>query len=118
MDATKIKEPHLQQGVFHVSTAPIIEYAIISSLSILWGEFNKSTQWMELINQELDNFIQKNENAIDSLTRVSTIAAARKRHMAAIGNRDVLQTGWTMRIVNALIFYIERLNSKFSDMSF
>ena len=102
VDATKIKEPHLQQGVFHVSTAPIIEYAIISSLSILWGEFNKSTQWMELINQELDNFIQKNENAIDSLTRISTIAAARKRHMAAIGNRDVLQTGWTMRIVNAL----------------
>ena len=102
VDATKIKEPHLQQGVFHVSTAPIIEYAIISGLSILWGEFNKSTQWMELINQELDNFIQKNENAIDSLTRISTIAAARKRHMAAIGNRDVLQTGWTMRIVNAL----------------
>ena len=102
VDAIKIKEPHLQQRVFHVSTAPIIEYAIISGLSILWGEFNKSTQWMELINQELDNFIQKNENAIDSLTRISTIAAARKRHMAAIGNRDVLQTGWTMRIVNAL----------------
>lgn len=102
VDATKIKEPHLQQGVFHVSTAPIIEYAIISSLSILWGEFNKSPQWMELINQELDNFIQKNENAIDSLTHISTIAAARKRHMAAIGNRDVLQTGWTLRISDAL----------------
>lgn len=47
-DVVKIKELHKQSAVFHVVTAPLIEYAIISGLAILWGEFSENRQWKEL----------------------------------------------------------------------
>jgi len=101
-DVIKIKEPHLQQGVFHVATAPIVEYAMISGYAILWGEFNNSPQWKKLVETELHNFIEKKPNNTDILAQITKFASARKHHMHAIGNRDVLQTGWTMRIANAI----------------
>lgn len=101
-DVIKIKEPHRQQGVFHVATAPIIEYAMISGLAILWGEFNSSPQWGELVKNELHSFIEKEPDNTAVLTRITEFASARKHHLHAIGNRDILQTGWTMRVTNAI----------------
>lgn len=102
-DVIKIKEPHRQQGVFHVATAPIIEYAMISGFAILWGEFNHSPQWGELITTELQRFIKEDEdNHSVTLKRITEMATARKHHMFGIGNRDVLQTGWKQRIERAI----------------
>lgn len=98
-DVIKIKEPHRQQGVFHVATAPIIEYAMISGLAILWGEFSHAPQWGELIRAELQSFVKEDEdNHVVILKRITEMAMARKHHMFGIGNRDVLQTGWKQRI--------------------
>lgn len=98
-DVIKIKEPHRQQGVLHVATAPIIEYAMISGFAILWGEFNHSPQWGELIKAELQSFIKEDEdNHFVILKRITEMATARKHHMLGIGNRDVLQTSWKQRI--------------------
>ena len=101
-DVIKIKEPHHQQAVFHVATAPIIEYAMISGLAMLWGEFNASSQWGELVKNELHNFIEKSPDNTAILTRLTEFASARKHDMHGIGNRDVLQTGWSIRISNAI----------------
>ena len=56
-DVVKIKELHKQSAVFHVVTAPLIEYAIISGLAILWGEFSENRQWKELVDAELSEFV-------------------------------------------------------------
>lgn len=101
-DVIKIKEPHRQQGVFHVATAPIIEYAIISGLAMLWGEFNETAKWSELIKSELHGFVAKREGNIVVLEKITEYASARKHHMFGIGNRDVLQTGWMLRIANSI----------------
>lgn len=97
-DVIKIKEPHRQTGVFHVATAPIIEYAMISSFAILWGEFNNSPQWKALVEDELQNFISQDTNRISIVKQITELAIERKHHMVGIGNRDVLQTGWQQRI--------------------
>lgn len=101
-DVIKIKEPHLQHRVFHVATAPIIEYAIISGFAILWGEFNNSPQWKRLVEDELHNFINQDTNHITVVKQITKLAKDRKHHMIGIGNRDVLQTSWQQRIEQAI----------------
>lgn len=97
-DVIKIKEPHRQQAVFHVATAPIIEYAMISGFAILWGEFSNSPRWRALVDSELQRFIKEDSGHISILKRLTELASARKHHMFGIGNRDVLQTSWQQRI--------------------
>lgn len=105
-DAMKVKESYRQSAVFHVVTAPIIEYAMISGLAILWGEFSENTRWKDIVMHELEGFINSDkENNLYKLTRLTELASARKKHMFGIGNRDVLQTGWERRITRAIHQY-------------
>lgn len=99
----KHKEAHLQDRVFHVATAPFVEYAIISGLAIIWGEFTENANWRVLVNGALKRFIdeapEKNTEVLKSITKYVEI---RRNGIMGIGNRDLLQTGWEMRIANAI----------------
>lgn len=101
-DVVKIKELHKQNAVFHVVTAPLIEYAIISGLAILWGEFSENRQWRELVDAELSEFIRKDEKKREILTKIIEMLSYRKGHMLGIGNRDLIQTNWVQRITNSI----------------
>lgn len=101
-DAIKVKESYRQNAVFHVITAPIIEYAMISGLAILWGEFSENEQWRNTVDHELEKFINSDKENLERLIHISELAAARKDHLFGIGNRDVLQTGWEMCITRAI----------------
>jgi len=101
-DVIKTKESHLQPAILHVATAPIIEYAMISGFAILWGEFSKRHQWEELVQNELTDFIQQMPDSVAKLQLISKMAAARRHLLHGIGNRDILQTGWSLRIANAI----------------
>ena len=101
-DVVKIKELHKQSAVFHVVTAPLIEYAIISGLAILWGEFSENSQWRELVDAELSEFVRKDEKKREILTKIIEMLSYRKGHMLGIGNRDLIQTNWVQRITNSI----------------
>lgn len=101
-DVVKIKELHKQSAVFHVVTAPLIEYAIISGLAILWGEFSENRQWKELVDAELSEFVSKDEKKREILTKIIEMLSYRKGHMLGIGNRDLIQTNWVQRITNSI----------------
>lgn len=101
-DVVKIKELHKQSAVFHVVTAPLIEYAIISGLAILWGEFSENRQWRELVDAELSEFVSKDEKKREILTKIIEMLSYRKGHMLGIGNRDLIQTNWVQRITNSI----------------
>ena len=100
----KQKEEYIQNIVFHVLTAPFVEYGIISGLGIIWGEFTGNTRWGELVENELKLFIdeapEKHREVIQSITKSVEV---RRYGLVGIGNRDVLQTGWEMRIANAMM---------------
>lgn len=101
-DVVKIKEPHRQSMVFHVGTAPLVEYAIISGLAILWGEFSEEKQWKELVDLELCTFVNKDESHRDMLVKILDLLSYRKNHMLGIGNRDLIQSNWEQRITNSI----------------
>lgn len=106
INAIKVKESYKQSAIFHIITAPIIEYAMISGLAILWGEFSENTQWKDIAENEIERFINLDkEKNLDKIPCLIELATLRKNHMLGIGNRDVLQTGWENRVTRAIRKY-------------
>ena len=101
-DVMKIKAPHQQVSVFRAFTAPLVEYAIISGLAILWGEFTEEKQWRELVDTELSSFMSKDDNNRDILTYIIQKLSLRKNTRIAIGSRDALQTNWEQRVIHSI----------------
>lgn len=101
-DVMKHKEEHLAGIVFHVSTAPLLEYALISGLAIIWGEFIGETCWKELVDSSLRIFVEQAENNQLMLTTIVRYLQVRHHDIMGIGNRDVIQTGWVQRIERAI----------------
>ena len=102
-DVKSIREDHLQNIVFHVYTAPNIEYAMISGLAIIWGEFSNVPCWTQLVEESLKEFVEKDkEKNIEVLLKLVEMEKIRRNHLLGIGNRDVLQTAWEQRISHAI----------------
>lgn len=100
----KQKEEHVQNMVFHVAVAPFVEYAMISGLAILWGEFTESTKWKTLVEETLKYFVEQNpDENIKLLAKIVGCIKADQRAILGIGNRDVLRTGWEMRIASSMM---------------
>jgi len=79
-----------------------VEYAIISGLAILWGEFSGEKRWKDLIDSELSKFVNKDENQRTVLTQIIEMLSYRRDHMIGIGDRDLIQTNWELRIANSI----------------
>lgn len=99
----KHKEQHVQNIVVHVATAPFVEYAIISGLAIIWGEFKGNASWGGAVKGALQRYIeQAPEKHTEILKMITKYVEVRRNGILGIGNRDVLQTGWEMRIAEAM----------------
>lgn len=99
----KHKEEYMQNRVFHVATAPFVEYAIISGLAIIWGEFTENARWRAIVEGTLKYFVEQDpEKHKEILKSITKCVEVRRNGMLGIGNRDVLQTGWEMRIAAAI----------------
>lgn len=109
----KHKEEHMQNRVFHVATAPFVEYAIISGLAIIWGEFTENVSWRVVVEGALKRFIDKDpEKHKEILKAITKYVEVRRNGIMGIGNRDVLQTEWEMRI-SSLIMSSERFDTTY-----
>lgn len=105
----KRKEEYMQNIIFHVLSAPFVEYGIISGLAIIWGEFTENIAWKTLIKDVLKDFIDEEPEKHRKIILSVTKCVEMRRHgIIGIGNRDVLQTGWEMRIASSM-----RQNGKF-----
>ena len=102
-DVMKHKEEHLAGIVFHVATAPLLEYALISGLAIIWGEFIGETCWKELVDSSLEVFVEQAEDNQLRLTTIARYLQVRHHDIMGIGNRDAIQTGWVQRIERAIV---------------
>lgn len=102
-DVIKRKEEHLQRAVLHVFSAPTLEFAMISGLAILWGEFVGSHEWRETVEEEIKPYTNKSDPEKSSvLQRIVQIISARKGSLIGLGNRDIIEAGWEQRISAAI----------------
>ena len=99
----KRKEKHIQNVLYHIATAPFVEYGMISGLAILWGEFIGDSCWSDLVDSTLKQFIDEApDERKELLKNITNYVMARRRGVIGISNRDVLQTGWEMRIARTI----------------
>lgn len=109
-NVVKHKETHMQKIVFHVAVAPIVEYGMISGLGILWGELTENGNWKMLIENSLKNFIDNHyEEGKNIIQKIVEYVKVYRDGIIGIGNRDILQGGWKLRIANAM-----KKNEKFN----
>lgn len=102
-DVAKRKEEYIQNALFHVFTAPMLEYAMISGLAIIWGEFSNCSSWQELVQNTLKDFFESDSiKGISVLENWVKLLTMRKNSFIGIGNRDLLQTNWEQRISSAI----------------
>ena len=74
---------------------------MISGLAVLWGEFVGNEHWKILVNDELERFVRGSTENINVIEHLSEMTEMRRKFYA-IGNRDILQTQWEMRIADAM----------------
>lgn len=112
-DVIKYNEAHLSGPVFHVATAPFFEYALISGLAILWGEFLGQKCWRDYVDNTLQELLDKDRCDQEQLQTIIQLLTYRQHGFFGIGNRDVIQTGWIQRIEHAIssspIFEVENM---------
>ena len=102
-DLLKVKEKYRQGIVFHVWTAPFFEYALISGFAIIWGELNSNMAWANAVSKSISDFIESDSSSSTStLIQWSNLVMRRRHDVLGIGNRDVLNTNWEIRISNAI----------------
>ena len=102
-DFRNLKDSYRLESAFYIITSPIAEWAQIGGLAILWGEFHSDSRWKLSVNDVIPQIINpKDENDIISAERMIEYAKARESYIFAVSNRDLLETGWNMRVANAL----------------
>lgn len=90
----------------NVVTSPIVDYAVVSSLAIIWGEFVVDERWRNIVFAETNEYINKSESADvtqkDVLIQLFTGAAKWKNSFFSHCRRDITTTDWELRIARAI----------------
>lgn len=102
-DTIKKKEDYTQSVNLNVLSTPILEFAKISGLAILWGEFIGSEEWRATVGEELVPYTDKlNVEKYNILLWIIQNITAHKS-LLGIGNRAVLEIEWEQRISSAIL---------------
>ena len=102
-DVRKRKEPHLQMANVALMTAPLIEFAAISGLAVIWGEFVADPEWKELIQGSLKTFVSASpEEIVRQLTHITQMVSLVKDTPLMATSRGVVHIGWNQRIEHSI----------------
>ena len=102
-DVRKRKEPHLQMANVALMTSPLIEFAAISGLALIWGEFVVDPHWNELIQSSLKTFVSASpEESVSQLTHIAQMVSLVKGNPLTATSRGVVHIGWSQRIEHSI----------------
>lgn len=88
---------------YYMITFPIIEWAQIGGLAILWGEFFKECQWSDSVNKIISLIIKDNNDEDLRLAEALVdYAQKRDRFFLGVGCRDLIETGWNIKVAQAI----------------
>ncbi len=101
-DLVKEKDKYRLDYTFRKFTAPIIEWAQIGGLGILWGEFNSEKKWVNTItqitNQVLDSCPQDKHVAESIISYANML----KKLNPLTAGKDMLEQSWNINVMDAI----------------
>lgn len=101
-DFIKNKDLYRVEYAYYLFTSPIVEWAQIGGLAILWGEFHADSEWKTCVSTS-SKFIFKKDGELTGLAeKLIEYIQHRDRFMFGIANRDILETRWKQCVANAI----------------
>jgi hypothetical protein len=100
-DALKKQDLYRDEIIYYMFTSPLVEWAQIGGLAILWGEFKSDKQWYDAVKRGIDGIFSKEED-ISLVEKLIEYIKHRDKFMIGRGYRDILETGWNQRVANAM----------------
>ncbi|WP_242821860.1 type II restriction endonuclease subunit M [Pseudoramibacter alactolyticus] len=104
-DFIKNKDLYRVEYAYYMFTSPIVEWAQIGGLGILWGEFFKDPEWSNIVKEASEIILSSKENgerSTDVAAQLIEYVSQRDKFMFGIGARDILKTSWNQFVENAI----------------
>jgi len=101
-DFVKKNNLYRAEYAYYMFTSPIVEWAQIGGLAVLWGEFHSESEWKERVQRGADAIFEKNGEKTDLPEKLIEYIQHRNSFMLGIGSRDILETGWQLNVANAI----------------
>lgn len=95
---------------YYMFTSPIVEWAQIGGLAVLWGEFHSEQEWKERVCRDLNYIFENDEKKKDLPEKLVEYIQHRNRFMYVIDGRELLEGEWKLKVANAI-----RERSKFDN---
>ncbi len=104
-DFIKNKDLYRVEYAYYMFTSPIMEWAQIGGLGILWGEFFKDAEWSSIV-KKATRVILKGKEGEQKPTELAELlieyVSKRDEFMMGTGSRGVLETRWNQYVANAI----------------
>ena len=104
-DFIKNKDLYRVEYAYYMFTSPIVEWAQIGGLGILWGEFFKDVEWCSIVKEASKivlNVKEDEEKSTELAAQLIEFASRRNKFLFGIGARDILETKWNQFVANAI----------------
>ena len=101
-DFLKHRDLYRLEYAYYMFTAPIVEWAQIGGLAILWGEFKANHEWRNVVEKIKDGIISKDDKGIKLAEKLIEYVQNRDRFMMGIGQRTLLETRWNQMVANTI----------------
>ena len=101
-DLIKNKDLYRVEYVYYMFTSPIVEWAQIGGLAILWGEFHSDDEWKICVCKGRDLIFKKDGELTGLAEKLIEYIQHRDKFMFGIASRDILETGWKQSIANVI----------------
>ena len=101
-DFVKKNKLYRAEYAYYMFTSPIVEWAQIGGLAILWGEFHGNMEWQNRVSNGSNAIFVKDGEKSNLPEKLIEYIQNRNSFMMGIGSRDILETGWQLNVANAI----------------
>ena len=101
-DFIQNKDIYRIEYAYYMFTSPIVEWAQIGGLAILWGEFHSNDEWTVCAKRGRDLILKENGKVTDLAEKLVEYVQHRDRFIIGIVGRDIIKNNWQLNVENAL----------------
>jgi len=96
------KDMYKNEFAYYMFTSPIVEWAQIGGLAILWGEFKSNESWRNTTDTTTKEIFDDNPKGIELAGSLIEYIQNRDKFWIGIGHRDFLETEWQQKVAQAI----------------
>lgn len=101
-DFLKKKDLYRVKFAYYMFTSPIVEWAQIAGLAILWGEFNSDNEWRSIVDTTTMTILGNDSEGIELAEKFIEYIQNRDQFWIGFGYRTILESGWNQRVAQAI----------------